>query len=139
MTDGDIHNRQSRINNTIKSLKEDNRVSDKDLEVILDFKNYLESQNLSLDRISRYFYSLKFIVRHIDWELDQPDKEKLVALVRDINQDELWDDERADSTKCEYKKLVRKLYKDYLDEKREDLDGEELTGFFTVTAKKSLC
>ncbi|MFB6215686.1 MAG: hypothetical protein ABEJ03_03475 [Candidatus Nanohaloarchaea archaeon] len=92
MTDGDIYNRQTRIQNTLKSLEEDESVSDHNLEIILDLKKFLESQNFSLDRISRYFYSLKFIVQHIDCKLDETDKEKLVDLVRDINEGELWED-----------------------------------------------
>ena len=137
MTDGDPHHREQRLKNTIESIENSDQISEHNTEVALDFKKYLESQGLSLDRISRYFYSLKFVLRHIDWKIDEPTKDDLIELVGDINQDKLWDGERAEATKAEYKKLVRKLYKDYLDAKREDFDGEGLTDFFTVTVKKN--
>ena len=41
------------------------------------------------------------------------------------------------ATKAEYRKSIRKLYKDYLGDTREDIDGETSTNFFTVTADNS--
>lgn len=137
MTDGDPHHRKQRIRNTLEEIEKSEKVSDHNKQVVEDFKRYLESQNLSLDRISRYLYSLKKIVLNIDWKLDEPDKDKAIDLVGDINRSEYWNKEIADATKKEYLKLLRKLWDDWLDGQREDIDGEELTDFFSVTEKKN--
>lgn len=137
MTDGDPHHRKQRIRNTLEEIEKSEKVSDHNKQVVEDFKRYLESQNLSLDRISRYLYSLKRIVLNIDWKLDEPDKDKAIDLVGDINRSEYWNKEIADATKKEYLKLLRKLWDDWLDGQREDVDGEKLTDFFSVTEKKN--
>ena len=134
MSDGDPHHRTERIRKTIQEVEKTAEISDHNTEFILDFKQYLESQGLSLDRISRYLYSLKKVAKNIDWKLEEPTKDEVMELAENIHQSKYWDKEIADATKCEYKKLIRKLYKDYLS-KKKDIDGEELTDFFSVTAK----
>lgn len=136
MSDGDPHNRKQRIRNTLQSIEESNKISEHNKEVALDFKKYLESQDLSLDRTSRYLYSLKTVLQEIDWKLDEPNKDNLIELVGDVNKSEYWDKDISHATKKEYKKLIRKLYADYLESKEENIDGDELTDFFTVTGKK---
>jgi integrase len=137
MTDGDPHNRTTRIRNTIQNLEQSEKVSEHNLQVVKDFKQYLEAQGLSKDRISRYLYSLKRIAEEVEWKLDEPSKNRIIQLVRDIHQSEYWEDEISDGTQSEYKKLIRKLYNDYLSSKREDVDGEDLTDFFTVAVSKN--
>lgn len=135
MSDGDPHHRTERIRKTIQEVEKSAEISDHNTKFILDFKQYLESQGLSLDRISRYLYSLKKVAKNIDWKLDEPTKERMMELVGDIHQSKYWDKEIADATQCEYKKLIRKLYRDYLGKKKEEIDGDKLTDFFSVTAK----
>lgn len=137
MSDGDPHNRKQRIENTIDNIKTSDKISQHNTELALDFKKYLEGQGLSQDRLSRYLYSLKRVAIEVEWNLDEPDKDRLIELVGDINQSKYWSKDIAHATKKEYKKLVRKLYSDYLDSKRDDIDGEELTDFFAVTGKKN--
>lgn len=137
MSDGDPHNRKTRIENTLKSIKNSERISDANKDFAIDFKKFLDSQNLSLDRTSRYLYSLKTVAEEVDWDLSQPNKDQLIELVGDVNQSKYWDKDISHATKKEYKKLIRKLYSSYLDSKRKDLDGEELTDFFSVTGKKN--
>lgn len=137
MSDGDPHNRKERIQSTLQTVKTSEKISEHNKELFLDFKKYLEGEGLSQDRISRYLYSLKKVVEEVDWKLSEPDKDRLIELVGDINQSKYWSKEISESTKAEYKKLVRKLYKDYLNAKKTQIDGEQLTDFFTVTVKKN--
>jgi integrase len=136
MSDGDPHNQTTRIQNTISSVKSSNKISQENKDLITDFKSYLEGQGLSKSRISRYIYSLKKIAVEVDWNLNEPDKDRLIKLVGDINQSKYWDKEIAEATKKEYKKLIRKFFKDYLSTKNEEIDGEALTDFFTLTVKE---
>ena len=136
MSDGDPHNQKTRIQNTISSVKSSDKISQENKDLIIDFKNYLEGQGLSKSRISRYLYSLKKIAEEVDWSLNEPDKDRLIQVVGDINQSKFWDKEIAEATKKEYKKLIRKLFKDYLSNKQEDIDGEALTDFFSLTVKE---
>lgn len=137
MTDGDPHNRTTRIRNTIQNLEDSPEVSSHNFGVVKDFKRYLEAQGLSKDRISRYLYSLKKIAEEVEWKIDEPTKDRLIQVVGDIQQSKYWEDDIAEGTKSEYKKLVRKLYADYLDSKSQDVDGEYLTDFFTAAASKN--
>lgn len=135
MTDGDIHNRDGKIQNTIERIQNLENISERNKEVLIAFKEYLFSQNLSKDRISRYLYSWLRMVQHVEFTLDKPEKDDIVKLVGKINRSKISDkDEIADSTKAEYRKCVRKFYKDFLGNQREDIEGKELTSFFTVTA-----
>jgi integrase len=137
MKEGDIHNRKGRIAQTLSRIKESKEISTYNKDIILEFKNFLESQDLSDDRISRYLYTWELFGEYIDWRIDHNDKSLLIDLVGDINKDNIKDRELSKYTKMEYKKAIRKMYSHFLDNTREDIDGEELTDFFTLTVKKS--
>jgi integrase/predicted nucleic acid-binding protein len=139
MTDGDIHNRDSRIANTIEKLENLEELSEDNREILLDFKDYLYSEDLSKDRISRHLYNCVRLAPYIGFKLDQPEKKNLAGLVRKINSSEISKQEEiADATKAEYKKTIKKLYNHFLIGFRgEDLD-EDLCDFFKVTVKKKL-
>jgi hypothetical protein len=136
MINGDPHNLETRIKNTVENIKTSDKIFQHNKSLAVDFLKYLEGQGLSNSRISRYLYSLKTIMQEVEWELDKPDRDRLIELVGDINRNKYWDDDIADATKKEYKKLVRKFYKDYLTTK-EGINGEELTNFFSTTVKKN--
>ena len=92
MSIGDIHHRESRVERTIQKLKTCEHISDHNRELLLDFKDFIQAQDLSLDRTCRYLYNWTQITEVVDFELDNPDKKDLVELVRKIHQDELRDD-----------------------------------------------
>lgn len=46
MTNGDIPNRENKIQNTVENLQELD-ISDRNLELIQEFKNYLQAQGIS--------------------------------------------------------------------------------------------
>jgi integrase/recombinase XerD len=135
MTDGDIHNRDGKIRNTTERIQNLKEISEENRQHLLDFKEHLFSENLSKDRISRHLYTWVRLVEYVDFQLDEVEKRDLVRLVGKVNRSEISDkDQLADTTKAEYRKSIRKFYKDFLGNRREDIDGEELTDFFTVTA-----
>lgn len=134
MSVGDIHNRNGRIEKTVKSIKESEYISDYNKEQLLSFRDFLYSQDLSKDRIARYLYSWYQLLEHIEWELDDPTKDRMIELVGKVNQNKVRDRELSPYTKMEYKKAIRKFYVDYLESKRNgDFDGEKLCDFFSLT------
>ncbi len=137
MSIGDIHNRDGRIKKTVQKLENSTEYSKHNKEVILDFKDFLFSQNLSKDRIARYLYSWHQLLQHVDYKLDEVEKDDLIELVGKINQDKIKDRELSEYTKMEYKKAVRKMYTDYLESKNPEFDGETLCDFFSLTVNTS--
>jgi integrase len=133
---GDIHHRESRVERTIQKLKTCEHISDHNRELLLDFKDFIQAQDLSLDRTCRYLYSWYQITEVVDFELDNPDKKDMVELVRKIHQDELRDD-ASKYQKMEWKKAIRKVYTDWMESRNPDFDGEELCDFFTLTVEKN--
>ena len=92
MSIGDIRHRESRVERTIQKLKTCEHISDHNRELLLEFKDFIQAQDLSLDRTCRDLYSWYQLTEIVDFELDNPDKKDLVELVRKIHRDELWDD-----------------------------------------------
>lgn len=138
MTNGDIHNRQGKIDSTISKLQNQDNISEHNREILLNFKQYLLTEDLSKDRISRHLYNWRILVEHVDFRLDEADKSDLLSLVGKINRSKITrKDSLADTTKAEYRKSIRKLYKHYLQTTRENIDGEALTDFFTVSVPRS--
>jgi len=114
MSVGDIHHRESRLNNTIEKIKTSNEISDHNRELLLEFRNYLEAQDLSLDRTCRYLYNWCQLAEEINFNIDEAEKENIVELVRKIHQDEIRDD-ASKYQKMEWKKAIRKIYTDFLE------------------------
>lgn len=133
MSVGDIHNREGRIASTTSKIKESDYISDHNRQLLLDFKAYLEAEDLSQDRIARYLYNWYQLLEKIDWPLDQVEKDQLIELVGKINQDKIRDKELSPYTKMEYKKAIRKFYVHFWESKEPDFDGEQLCDFFTLT------
>jgi integrase len=137
MKEGDIHNRKGHIKRTIAKIKESEDISPHNTDVILNFKDFLESQDLSDDRISRYLYTWKMFGEYVDWNIDHNDKSLIIDLIGDINKDNIREKQLSEYTKMEYKKALRKMYSDYLDSMREDIDGDNMTDFFSMTVQKT--
>jgi integrase len=133
MTQGDIHSRKNRLKNTMQEIEQSENISEYNKDILTELKNYLEAQDLSQDRISRYMYTWKMFAEYINWKIDHTDKEKLVNLVGDINKDNIKDKELSQYTKMEYKKAITKMYSHFLSSKRENFDGSSLTDFYSNT------
>lgn len=117
----------------MQKIQDSEQISEHNKAILQEFKNYLEAQDLSQDRISRYLYTWKMFSKYVDWNIDHQDKEKLVDLIGDINKDKIKGRELSDYTKMEYKKAITKMYTDFLSSKREDYDGDSLTDFYSNT------
>jgi integrase/recombinase XerD len=128
---GDVHKRQERLEATTKKLKK-SELSKRNTELVLQLKNHLLAQNLSIDATCRYLTSFNTLAPHIDFPLDEPDEEKLKALVGKINQSAINDKDYSVWTLAEFKKALKKFYKYHTEE-----DNPDIVDFMTVNVKKS--
>jgi len=136
MTRGDIHSRKERIKNTISSIQENQEISQDNKDTIQGFHDYLATQDLSNDRVSRYLYTWQILAEHINFSIEDAEKQDLMQLAGDINQERVKDKELSDYTKMEYKKAIRKMYTAYLEEINPEMDGESLVGFMNLTVDR---
>jgi len=136
MTQGDIHSRKKRIKNTLSEIEENSEISKANKETIQGFHDYLATQDLSNDRVSRYLYTWQILAEHINFTIEEAEKEDLMSLAGDISQDRVKDKELSDYTKMEYKKAIRKMYTAYLEEINPEMDGESLVGFINLTVDR---
>lgn len=93
----------------MQEIQDSENISEYNKDILIELKNYLEAQDLSQDRISRYMYTWKMFAEYNNWKIDHKDKEKLVDLVDDINKDNIKEKELSQYTKMEYKKAITKM------------------------------
>lgn len=93
----------------LKSLTEQIKQSEmleENREKILEYKRDMEVQDLSSARIYKLLVYLKKIAEHIDFKFENADIEDLKDLVSWVNQRDL-----ADSTKIDYKTIIKQFFK----------------------------
>lgn len=144
MTQGDPHNLEQRLENTVQSL-ESKKISSNNRQLLKKFYSYMVSQELSNARVTRHLRCVSVVAEYMDGDLSSVSKSDMVGLVGAINQNQIKDTELADSTKAEYRKSLIKFYSDFLNTMKEDvkqvpddLDGEKLTDLFTSTRKTTM-
>lgn len=152
MTQGDIHNLTATLQANVNKISENSSISQRDKDILVNgvqeapsFLTYLRNQGMSKSRIMRYVSCWNRIDEFTDWDIEEVDKNKMSHFIGQIHQDEFCKrngDPFADSTKREYKKSIRKMYTDYLEEFKQQLrvedeyKGEELINF-TLTIDRS--
>ena len=136
MSDGDPYNFKTRINTLLNRIKTNSERKPSKTQQIQDFNKYLEMEGLSKPRIYRHLSCINQLMDYMDFNITNPDKKDILELVRKINNSTVGTkDKLAPTTKAEYKKTVKKFYKDYLSTVEEDFKGEELVNFFTTRGK----
>lgn len=77
------------VEQTNQKLRTNPELSEENRQFLLDFKDYMFSQDISQGRIARYLYSWYRMRDHIDFDLENPEKDDIITLVGKINQDEI--------------------------------------------------
>lgn len=135
MAIGDIHGHGRRIEYNTQILEDSKEISEENKEVILGLKKFLEAEGQSEGRIARNIRVWNNIAAEIGWQIAEPDKDKLMDLVVDLNQNNFGDKDLAPATVGVYKQSIRKMYVHYMESENPDFDGEELCNFFTCTVE----
>jgi len=136
MSDGDPYKFKTRIKTLLNRIKTNPEMEQAKKEQIKEFYRYLQMEDLSNPRIHRHLSCINLLMIHMDFNITNPDKKDILELVRKINNSTVGTiDKLAPSTKAEYKKTLKKFYKDYLNTVKEDINGRELVNFFNTKGK----
>ncbi|MDY6788764.1 MAG: site-specific integrase [Candidatus Nanohaloarchaea archaeon] len=137
MSDGDPHRLANRLKNQVERIKTSDKISSHNKGLLREFKEYMESQELTDGRISRYLSIWRIILEKGDEDLkmDEASKKDLVRIVGKINKNKIK--KFAPGTKKEYKKGVRKFYTDFMAFNEPEKGWYKSCDFFSLTVKKS--
>ncbi len=102
----DIHNFKRNFERIVNRIKESEDISKENKEIILNFKNYLLSENIGTAKIERYLSDLMKYSRMLDKSFEKASKEDIRRVIGEINQTNL-----AEETKKGFKIMLRKLYR----------------------------
>jgi integrase/recombinase XerD len=102
----DIHNYKRRFERTVERINESTDISKENKETILNFKDYLLSENVGTAKIERYLFDLMKYSRMLNKSFEKASKDDIRRIVGEINQLDL-----AEETKRGFKIVLRKLYR----------------------------
>jgi len=152
MTNGDPHNRKNTLNNLKTKIRKSSEITERDKKILVgkennftSFLSYMQSRDHSTSRICRYLRTWHRILEHVNWQIEEADKNKLTEIVGDLNTGNLSKrngETFSESTKREIKKGIRKMYTDYVEKYSKDLDfkegfqGDEIISF-TLTIDRN--
>lgn len=152
MTNGDPHNRKRTLKNLKTKIREAEDLTERDKQILVgkdneftSFLSYMQSRDHSISRICRYLRTWHRILEHVNWQIEDADKNKLTELVGELNTGNLSKrngEEFSKATKREIKKGIRKMYTDYIEKYKsnlsfgEDFDGEDIISFTLTIDRK---
>lgn len=102
----DIHNYKRRFERTVEKIKQSEDISKENKEYMLNFKNYLLSENVGTAKIERYLFDLMKYSGMLNKSFDKASKDDIRQVVGEINQRDY-----AEETKRGFKIMLRKLYR----------------------------
>lgn len=128
MREDGIYQSASAISNFLETLEEMS-VPESNKEAIRQLLTDLRAEGLSKKRQLRYMDSWRTLLRHIEWDLQDPSKDKLKELVTEINEGYFGDREEKMSpyTRRDFKYAIKKLY-----EHMEGVDYDELLSWMRI-------
>lgn len=101
-----LHKYKQAIKSGVKRLKENDKISEKNKELILDFKRECETEGLSKARVRFYLVRLSKTAELFDKDFDKATRKDLKEFVAEINTSDY-----AESTKKDFKVGLSKFYK----------------------------
>jgi integrase len=103
---GDIHYRERKLKRLLERLKRSKEVSAKNRSTLRDFYNYCCAEGLSTGRIEKLIRVLLKLSKWLKKDFEEAGKEDIIELVREVEGHDF-----ADSTKYDYKVILKKFYK----------------------------
>ena len=102
----DIYNYRKKLDSAVKMVKEA-QISERNKQLILEFRDFASLDGLSLPRILRYLGVLKDWAKIMYVDFDKASKEDIVRAVRIIQENENY----RPWTKATYKIMLKRFYK----------------------------
>jgi integrase len=130
MPNGDPHHMENRLETATSKIHNSEEISNKDKELLQQFQEHLNTQDLSTSRITRHLQCLKILAEYSEEPLLIDNRKQVNRLVAGINKNKIKDKELSDSTKAEYRKSLIKYVTDFLESMKFDIDklDEEMNG-----------
>jgi len=102
----DLYNHQRNYERYLERIKDSKDISRENKTIMFNFRDYLLSEGISIQRIYRYFSDLIKYDRILRKPFNQAKKEDIRKVLAEINQTKL-----SEESKKSFKILLRKLYK----------------------------
>ncbi len=102
----DIHNYPRRVELAIRDVM-NSGISKRNKDIILEFREYCSTENISLARISRYLGVLKQWAEILNVNFDKAKKEDIMRAVRVIQDNGNY----SPWTKSTYKIMIKRFYR----------------------------
>ena len=149
MPRGDIHNRENKLESVNRAISLSEKIPVYNKTVLMDFDRFNYGvRDVGIDRRTRELESWYKIADHIgdDWKLDEPDKERIDTLIRDIKMGKVTEEDDLSVAQInEFKKALNKMYharengsQCYLKHNDPDYIGESVATFTYSTRNKSV-
>ena len=106
MLETDIHNIKRRYERVLERIKNSKQISERNKEIILNFKDYLVSESIGLSKLERYFFDLIKFDSMLKKPFENATEADIRRVVSEINQTSL-----SEHTKRGFKLIVRRLYR----------------------------
>ena len=105
MKDLDVHKIEQRLESSLRRLNESN-ISERNKELILEFRDYAFSIGLSKSRILKYMNLLQKLSEWLNMPFDKANKNDIMRVMRHIEQKNY-----ASWTKNDFKVILKRFYK----------------------------
>ena len=110
----DHHHYKQRLETVVANIQNSDKIREENKELVVDFGNWLALRSISYGRQYRYISSLKQILEHNDFRLDNLEeddesKRKIHTLLGQVEKSEYYSKEYSMKTKMEYKSAIKRL------------------------------
>ncbi|MFB6241730.1 MAG: tyrosine-type recombinase/integrase [Candidatus Nanosalina sp.] len=123
MTPGDIHNMSDRLQTAVQKIRDNSNLSERDRELLLEFKDHLGSQDPSESRLCRHLQCIRVIAEATEEDLLLDSRTQINTVVGKINRNEIKEKDLSETTRAEYRKTLNKYVGDFLTSMRKEIDG----------------
>ena len=100
-----VYNDEKRHVAALENIKNSDLL-DRNKELVLEFSTWLKREGISLKRVNKYMYHLKFIGKWLEKDFDRVDKEDIMKVVDKIDANGY-----TANTVYDYKVAIKKFYK----------------------------
>lgn len=149
MPRGDIHNREGKLQAHNRDISLSSKISLHNKLVLMEFDRFnFGVRDVGIDRRTRELGSWYQMAKHIgdDWKLDEPTKERIDSLIRDIKMGKVTEEDDLSVGQInEFKKALNKMYNSrekgddcYLKHQDSDYNGDDIATYTYTSRNKSV-
>lgn len=149
MPRGDIHNREGKLQAHNRDISISQKISLHNKLILMEFDRFnFGVRDVGIDRRTRELGSWYQLAKHIgdDWKLDNPTKERIDSLIRDIKMGKVTEEDDLSTGQInEFKKALNKMYHSretgvdcFLKHQDSDYNGNDIATYTYTSRNKSV-